>query len=96
MLPPGAMFCGTTTLAGGDGGPHNEQTEIATNLWDQQIFNFYNPIVTANGCTLKPMMTSSSPPVSSTTFDCTNGGGGGIVASGTMQFLDLSYVPPGM
>ncbi len=102
-LPPSAQACGSTLLGGadagastGDAGADNTATQIITDLWDQAIFDFYNPLLKGIGCTLKPMDTSDDPmfPHSLTMFNCSNGAQGEIIASPDFQYIDLSYAGP--
>ena len=92
-LPSGATFCGTTsTVLGGD---TVKVTHIVSTVWDQEIFDFYNPSVTKLGCTLQAMSTSSSSSVvySRTSFTCTSGALGTIAATQDTEY-QLTYSPP--
>lgn len=82
-LPSGAALCGSTSIAG------NLYTHIVSTAWDQDIFTFYNPIVTKLGCTLKPMDTNNgeNTTYSRTSFSCTDGSSGTISASDETQYV---------
>jgi hypothetical protein len=89
QVPSGGSLCGTTTR--GDGGASNEDTEVVTTLWDQDLYNFYKPLVATAGCTAQPVSTTST--VSGILYNCTNGATGSIEASGTFNFVTLHYYP---
>jgi hypothetical protein len=81
VTPTNGTFCGT--IVTGDGGD-----------WDQQIFDFYNPLATKAGCTLAAMTTTTGTFASSgTTFTCPGGGIGTITASSDYDFIFLTYSP---
>ncbi len=91
VTPTNGTFCGT--IVTGDGGGL-AATVILSSDWDQQIFDFYNPLATKAGCTLAAMTTTTGTFASSgTTFTCPGGGIGTITASSDYDFIFLTYSP---
>ena len=92
--PSGGTLCGAAEN-GGDAGLLSAVTIILTPDWDQQIFDFYNPLVSQAGCTLSPMTTTSGELADSyTSFTCPGGGIGTINASPDAAFIFLAYSGP--
>jgi hypothetical protein len=94
QVPPGGTLCGSTVVAV-DGGKAQVITHIVSTLWDQDLYNFYLPLVMNLGCTLKPMDTSASTyaTYSRTSFTCTNMALGTISANEETQYF-LTYNAP--
>jgi Zn-dependent metalloprotease len=94
-IPPGSTFCGSIYDPSTSAGILSAVTVILTPLWGQQIFDFYNPLVSAAGCTLAPMFTTGGDtPTSYTSYTCPGGGIGTINASSDANFIYLAYSPP--
>lgn len=91
-LPAGASFCGSTSTTLSPGTKPVVVTHIVSTIWDQDIYTFYNPLVTKLGCTLQPMDTTadSTVTVSRTSFTCTDGSLGTISATEETQYM-LTY-----
>jgi hypothetical protein len=89
--PPGGALCGTDDDPSGGTSP--VYTVVTGTLWGQEIYDFYNPLVTSLGCTLAPVTTetTSSGTMSYATYHCTNGAAGNISANGVYNFLTLTY-----
>ena len=88
-LPSGAILCGSTSKTLPGETKPSANTHITSTAWDQDIFSFYNPLVTKLGCTLKAMDTStdSIATYSRTSFTCTDGAFGTISATDETQYI---------
>jgi hypothetical protein len=90
VLPPGAELCGGGSLAGKE--DVNPRVLIRSSIFGPALGEFYTPILTKMGCTMKPFEVVGSGELQSTRghFKCPGGKVGDIGTDTGSEFYFLS------
>ncbi len=90
-LPAGATFCGSVVTSE-DAGLNLSTAIVITDLWGQDLANFYGPLLTSAGCSLgQPDLLGKDQARVFTCGSGQNAVSGSITASGTWTFVEIMY-----
>jgi hypothetical protein len=91
VVPPGGTFCGSVDAKNAeDGGMLSFGAFITTDLWGQDLYNFYSPVLTKANCT----STQPDPRSSQIKFMCPPSINGFVEPDTGFQYIGVTTLPP--